>query len=302
MTTTKAVIPAAGYGTRFLPATKAVPKEMLPIVDRPTIEYIVRECARSGLDDVLLISATGKGAIEDHFDRMLELEAALEQKGKTDLLEEVVALASLATVHSVRQGEQLGLGHAVAQARHHVGDESFAVLLGDDIVDPDDDLLVRMLAAHEDTGLAVVALMEVPDSEVDKYGIAVVQDSEPTDGMFRVTSLVEKPAVEDAPSNLAIIGRYVLPPAIFDALDETPRGAGGEIQLTDALQALAAETPIVGVRLDGVRHDAGDKLGFLKATIDFALRDEELAGDLADHLREVVASGRLPGGGEDLQS
>lgn len=295
MTTRKAVIPAAGYGTRFLPATKAVPKEMLPIVDRPTIEYIVRECVRSGLDDVLFVSATGKGAIEDHFDRHLELEAALERKGKTDLLDEVVALATLANVHSVRQGEQLGLGHAVAQARHHVGDESFAVVLGDDIVDPDDDLLVRMLDAHDATGLAVVALMEVPDTEVDKYGIAVVADPDPADGMFRVTSLVEKPAVDEAPSNLAVIGRYVLPPAIFDALDNTPRGAGGEIQLTDALQALAAETPIVGIRLDGVRHDAGDKLGFLKATIDFALRDDELAGDLADHLREIVASGRLPG-------
>lgn len=299
MTTRKAVIPAAGYGTRFLPATKAIPKEMLPIVNRPTIEYIVRECARSGLDDVLLISAAGKGAIEDHFDRTLELEAALERKGKHDLLAEVVGLAALANVHSVRQGEQLGLGHAVAQARQHVGDESFAVLLGDDIVDPDDDLLVRMVTAHEETGLAVVALMEVADSEVDKYGIAAVENATPDDGVFRITSLVEKPALADAPSNLAVIGRYVLPATIFDALDQTPRGAGGEIQLTDALQALAAETPIVGIRLDGVRHDAGDKLGFLQATLDFALRDPELAGPLADHLRALVASGRL-GASDDV--
>lgn len=298
MTTRKAVIPAAGYGTRFLPATKAIPKEMLPIVDRPTIEYIVRECARSGLDDVLLISATGKGAIEDHFDRALELEAALERKGKQDLLDEVVGLADLANVHSVRQGEQLGLGHAVAQARQHVGDESFAVLLGDDIVDPDDDLLVRMVAAHEETGLAVVALMEVADSEVDKYGIAAVEDTTPEDGVFRITGLVEKPSLADAPSNLAVIGRYVLPAAIFDALDQTPRGAGGEIQLTDALQALAAETPIMGIQLDGVRHDAGNKLGFLQATLDFALRDPELAAPLADHLRALVASGRLDDGTE----
>lgn len=291
----KAVIPAAGYGTRFLPATKAVPKEMLPIVDRPTIEYIVAECARAGLDDVLLVSAAGKAALEDHFDRALELEAALRAKGKHDLLEEVVALADLATVHSVRQGEQLGLGHAVAQARHHVGGDSFAVLLGDDIVDPDDDLLQRMLAAHVDTGLAVVALMEVDDADVDKYGIAAVAgDADQPDGQYRISAMVEKPTPADAPSNLAIIGRYVLPPDIFDVLDDTERGAGGEIQLTDALATLAGDEPIIGIRLDGVRHDAGDKLGFLKATLDFALRDDELGPPLAAHLQALVAD-RLAG-------
>lgn len=289
MTMTKAVIPAAGYGTRFLPATKAVPKEMLPIVDRPTIEYVVRECAKAGLDDVLLISSTGKDALEDHFDRALELEAALDSKGKQDLLDEVVELASLAKVHSVRQGEQLGLGHAVAQARHHVGDDSFAVLLGDDIIDPDDDLLERMLAAHVETGLAVVALMEVAEADVDKYGIAVPAGDDGS-GRIRLEAMVEKPDPADAPSNLAIIGRYVLPAEIFDVLDETERGAGGEIQLTDALAALAADEPIVGIVLDGVRHDAGDKLGFLKATLDFALRDDDLGPPLAAHLQELVTA------------
>ncbi len=289
MTVRKAVIPAAGYGTRFLPATKAVPKELLPIVDRPTIEYIVAECARAGLEDVLLVTAAGKSAIEDHFDRALELEAALEAKGKLDLLATVRELTDLATVHAVRQGEQLGLGHAVLQARHHVGDESFAVLLGDDIVDPDDDLLERMLQAHEATGRAVVALMEVGEADVDKYGIAAVGEPD-ADGRLPITGLVEKPDPADAPSNLAVIGRYVLPSSVFDVLEHTGRGAGGEIQLTDALETLAADEPIVGIRLDGIRHDAGDKLGFLAATIDVALRRDDLGPSLADHLREVVAT------------
>ncbi|MBY5161999.1 UTP--glucose-1-phosphate uridylyltransferase GalU [Salsipaludibacter albus] len=289
MTVRKAVIPAAGYGTRFLPATKAVPKELLPIVDRPTIEYIVDECARAGLDDVLLVTSAGKSAIEDHFDRALELEAALEAKGKDDLLSTVRDLADLARVHAVRQGEQLGLGHAVLQARHHVGDESFAVLLGDDIVDPDDDLLERMIAAHDATGRAVVALMQVDEADVDKYGIASVGEPD-DDGRLPVTGLVEKPDPADAPSDLAVIGRYVLPSGIFDVLDRTGRGAGGEIQLTDALETLAADEPIVGIQLDGIRHDAGDKFGFLAATIDFALRRDDLGPQLADHLRDLVAT------------
>ncbi len=288
MTVRKAVIPAAGYGTRFLPATKAIPKEMLPIVDRPTIEYIVAECARAGLDDVLVVTAAGKSAIEDHFDRALELEAALEAKGKQDMLTMVRELATLATVHAVRQGEQLGLGHAVLQAAAHVGSESFAVLLGDDIVDPDDDLLERMVAAHDDTGRSVVALMEVPETEVDKYGIAAAGEPD-ADGRVAITGLVEKPDPADAPSNLAVIGRYVLPGSTFDVLSSTTPGAGGEIQLTDALEAQAAEEPIVGIVLDGVRHDAGDKLGFLQATLDFALRRDDLGPPLADHLRELVA-------------
>lgn len=289
MTVRKAVIPAAGYGTRFLPATKAVPKEMLPIVDRPTIEYIVAECARAGLDDVLVVTAAGKSAIEDHFDRALELEAALEAKGKDDALAMVRDLATLASVHAVRQGEQLGLGHAVLQAAAHVGEESFAVLLGDDIVDPDDDLLERMVAAHEATGRAVVALMEVADDDVDKYGIAQVGEAG-EDGSVSITGLVEKPDPADAPSNYAVIGRYVLPGSIFEVLGSTTPGAGGEIQLTDALEALAADEPIVGIVLEGIRHDAGDKLGFLEATIDFALRRDDLGPRLADHLRDLVAT------------
>ena len=288
MTIRKAVIPAAGYGTRFLPATKAVPKELLPLVDKPTIQYIVEECARAGLDDVLLVTATGKAAIDDHFDRVLDLEQNLEAKGKDDLLAIVREAASLAKVHSVRQGEALGLGHAVLQARQHVGDESFVVVLGDDIVDPDVAYLEQLLAAHESSGRAVVALMEVPDSEVDKYGIAEVEETD-TDGVFRITRLVEKPPRDEAPSNLAIIGRYVLPAEIFDVLENLPPGAGGEIQLTDGLQALAADEPIVGVRLDGVRHDAGDKLGFLKATVDFALRRDDLGPAFREWLTEVVS-------------
>ncbi len=292
MTITNAVIPAAGYGTRFLPATKAVPKELLPLVDRPTLQYIVEECARAGLDDVLLVTAAGKSAIEDHFDRALALEQALEAAGKDDLLAEVHHATNLATVHSVRQGEALGLGHAVLQARNHVGDDaSFAVLLGDDLVDPDEPFLERMLQVHEETGRAVVALMEVPDHDVDKYGIATVTPTD-TDGIFDITALVEKPPVDEAPSNLAVIGRYVLPGSIFEVLATTPPGRGGEIQLTDALEALAADEPIVGVRLDGVRHDAGDKLGFLKATVDLASRRDDVGPAFLDWLDGFVKERR----------
>lgn len=304
MTIRKAVIPAAGYGTRFLPATKAVPKELLPIVDKPTIQYIVEECARAGLDDVLLITAAGKGAIEDHFDRAPELEAALEAKGKEDLLAEVRRASSIAQVHAVRQDGALGLGHAVLQAKNHVGDQPFVVVLGDDIVDPDEPYLEKLIATYETTGRAVVALMEVADSEVDKYGIAAVEPTDglsgarrglPDDGVFTITALVEKPPVGQAPSNLAIIGRYVLPPAIFDVLENQTPGAGGEIQLTDALQTLAAEAPLVGVRLDGVRHDAGDKLGFLQASVDFACRRDDIGPAFFDWLEEFVADRRSTG-------
>jgi UTP--glucose-1-phosphate uridylyltransferase len=280
----KAVLPVAGLGTRFLPATKAVPKELLPVVDRPAIQYIVEECARAGLDDVLLVTASGKSAIEDHFDRLLDLEAALEEKGKHEDLAAIRDLASLARIHSVRQGEALGLGHAVLQAEHHVGDESFAVCLGDDIVDPATQFLERMVAAHVRTGVAVVALMEVPEDQVHLYGVAdVAPGDEP--GEYRISRLVEKPAVDEAPSNLIVVGRYVLPGSIFPILHDTPPGRGGEIQLTDALQTLAEREPIVGIVLDAPRHDTGDKLGFLKATVELAAAREDLGPEFLTWLR-----------------
>jgi UTP--glucose-1-phosphate uridylyltransferase len=285
----KAVLPVAGMGTRFLPAAKAVPKEMVAVVDKPAVQYMVEECARSGLDDVLFVTSNGKSAIEDHFDRLLELEQALEVKGKDDLLAEVRALAELVTTHSVRQPEPLGLGHAVLMAADHVGEaESFAVLLGDDIVDPRSDFLTRMIEAHARTGRPVIALMEVPREQVSLYGVATVEDGD-RDGEFRVTGLVEKPPVDEAPSTLAVIGRYVLPGSIFGTLRDTKPGRGGEIQLTDALQALAEDEPIVGLRLDAPRHDTGDKLGFLKATVELAAIREDLGPPFLAWLREWLA-------------
>lgn len=290
MTVRTAVIPAAGNGTRFLPATKAVPKELLPLVDRPTIQYIVEEAARAGLEDVLLVTAAGKSAIEDHFDHNLALEQALRDSGKKDLLAEVDHATDLAVVHSVRQGQALGLGHAILQARGHVGDDaSFAVLLGDDLVDPDVAFLERMIDVHERHGRRpVIALVEVPDHDVDKYGIVTATETD-EDGVFAITELVEKPPVEEAASNLAIIGRYVLPGAIFPVIAATPPGRGGEIQITDALQAMASDEPILGVRLDGIRHDAGDKLGYLKATVDLASRREDVGPAFLEWLAEFLA-------------
>jgi len=281
----KAVLPVAGLGTRFLPATKAVPKEMMPLVDRPAIQYIVEECVRAGLDDVLLVTGSGKGEIEDHFDRRLDLEAALAEKGKHDELAAVRDLAALAQIHSIRQGEPLGLGHAVLMAAGHVAaEESFAVLLGDDIIDPHEPFLERMVATHERTGRPVVALMEVPRDQVHLYGVADVEPGE-QDGEFLVRGLQEKPPVDEAPSNLIVVGRYVLPGAIFDVLRRTPPGRGGEIQLTDALQHMAAEEPIVGIRLDAERHDTGDKLGFLKATVQIAAQRDDLGKEFLEWLR-----------------
>jgi UTP--glucose-1-phosphate uridylyltransferase len=285
-TVRKAVIPAAGYGTRFLPAAKASPKEIIPVVDRPAIQYMVEEAVRAGLDDVLLITSRGKQALVDHFDRNEELEAHLEQKGKSEELDEVRRLAALASVHEVRQGEQLGLGHAVLHARGHVGDEPFAVLLGDDIIDPAEPFLERMLATFAETGRAVVAVMPVPEDQVHLYGVVAGEARD--DGGIDATDLVEKPDPAEAPSNLAIIGRYILPAEIFAVLEETEPGRGGEIQLTDALRTLAADEPIVALRYDGARHDVGDKLGFLKATVALALDRPDLGKDLLGWLREVV--------------
>jgi UTP--glucose-1-phosphate uridylyltransferase len=285
----KAVLPVAGLGTRFLPATKVIPKEMLPIVDKPALQYIVEECVASGIDDVLLVTSTGKSSMEDHFDRRLDLEAALAGKGKDDELALVRELAELATIHSVRQPEPLGLGHAILMGAGHVGeDESFAVLLGDDIVQPGSDFLTRMIAAHERTDRPVIALMEVDPEQTHLYGVATVEPGE-RDGEFLVTDLVEKPGPEHAPSNLAVIGRYVLPGSIFAAIRATPPGRGGEIQVTDALQRMAAEEPIVGFLLDVPRHDTGDKLGFLQATVELAADREDLGAEFLAWLRGWMA-------------
>lgn len=295
MTVNKAVLPVAGHGTRFLPASKAVPKEMLPLVDRPAIQYVVEECVRAGVGDVLLVTSMGKSALEDHFDRRLDLEAVLEEKGKAAMLDEVRRIAELAEVTSVRQPVQLGLGHAVLMARQHVGDEPFVVVLGDDIVDPSEPYLERMLAVHEQSGRPTVALMEVPEDQTHLYGIATVEETE-QDDVVAITGMVEKPPPGSAPSNLAIIGRYVLPGTIFDVLETTPRGAGGEIQLTDALVTLAADEPLRGVVFRGVRHDVGDKLGFLKATVQLALERDDLGPAFRAWLTEFLAVPATGGG------
>jgi UTP--glucose-1-phosphate uridylyltransferase len=284
----KAVLPVAGLGTRSLPATKVVPKELLPLVDKPAIQYLVEECSRAGLDDVLFVTSTGKAALEDHFDRIPGLEAALEAKGKDDDLAVVRQLAEIAEIHSVRQPEPLGLGHAVLMAAEHVGDSSFAVLLGDDIVDPNTPFLERMVETHERTGRPVIALMEVEPEAASLYGIANVEPGE-RDDEFLITDMVEKPSADEAPSNLAIIGRYVLPSDIFPLLRETPPGRGGEIQLTDALTALAADEPLIGIRVDVPRYDVGDKLGFVTATISLAAEREDLGPGLMAWLRAFMA-------------
>ncbi len=284
----KALLPVAGLGTRSLPATKAVPKELLPLVDKPAIQYLVEECARAGLDDVLFVTSAGKATLEDHFDRLPGLEAALASKGKDEELALVTGLADLATIHSVRQPEPLGLGHAVLMGAEHIGDDSFAVLLGDDIVDPGTPFLERMVATHERTGRPVIALMEVEDEAVPLYGIATVEATD-VDDEFLITDLVEKPAVHEAPSNLAIIGRYVLPGSIFAVLRDTPPGRGDEIQLTDALRTLAHDEPLVGIRVDAPRYDIGDKLGFVTATVSLAAERPDLGPDLLAWLRRFLA-------------
>src|SRR4051794_16559518 len=269
---TKAVIPVAGLGTRFLPATKAIPKEMLPVVDKPAIQYVVEEAVSAGLEDVLMITGRNKGSLADHFDRHWELEQALEAKGDTNRLERVRAAAVLGEVHFIRQGDPKGLGHAVLCGRHHVGDQPFAVLLGDDLIDSRDTLLTTMLRVREERGGSVVALLEVPESQVNLYGCAAVDepDGDGDGDVVRVTGLVEKPDPADAPSNLALIGRYVLDPAVFEVLERTKPGRGGEIQLTDALQELA-QTPaedgggVWGVVFRGRRYDTGDRLSYLQA-------------------------------------
>ena len=290
---TKAVIPAAGLGTRFLPATKAMPKEMLPVVDKPAIQYVVEEAVAAGLSDVLMVTGRNKNALENHFDRMTELEALLERKGDQTRLAKVRESNELADIHYVRQGDPRGLGHAVLRSRMHVGDEPFAVLLGDDIIDSRDPLLTRMLAEQVKRGASIVALLEVDPAQIHMYGAAAVETTDDPD-VVRITGLVEKPSREDAPSNLAIIGRYVLRPEVFDILEHTAPGKGNEIQLTDALQEMAVNPEstggVYGLIFRGRRYDTGDRLDYIKAIVQLAVDREDLGADLKPWLREFVAT------------
>ncbi|TPW75604.1 UTP--glucose-1-phosphate uridylyltransferase GalU [Schumannella soli] len=290
MAITKAVIPVAGLGTRFLPATKAMPKEMLPVVDRPAIQYVVEEAVGAGLNDVLMVTGRNKTALENHFDRVGELEQVLTAKGDVDKLEKVKHSTDLADVHYVRQGDPKGLGHAVLRAKMHVGDEPFAVLLGDDIIDERDPLLTRMIDVQQQRHTTVVALLEVDPAQTHLYGIATVEATD-EDDVVRITGLVEKPPQGEAPSNLAVIGRYVLRPEVFEILEQTPPGKGGEIQLTDALLELAVEPDlggVYGVVFRGRRYDTGDKLDYIKAIVQLASERDDLGPKLRPWLRDFA--------------
>jgi UTP--glucose-1-phosphate uridylyltransferase len=289
---TKAVIPAAGLGTRFLPATKAMPKEMLPVVDKPAIQYVVEEAVTAGLNDILMITGRNKNALENHFDRATELEATLKAKGDTDKLHKVEYSNSLADVHYVRQGDPRGLGHAVLRARMHVGHEPFAVLLGDDLIDERDVLLSRMIQVQGDRNATVVALLEVDPALAHMYGVATIEATN-EDDVVKITGLVEKPAPGTAPSNYAIIGRYVLQPEIFDVLETTEPGKGNEIQLTDALQTLATDNiagGVYGVIFKGRRYDTGDRLDYIKAIVQLAMLREDLGAELGPWLKAYATT------------
>jgi UTP--glucose-1-phosphate uridylyltransferase len=297
---TKAVVPAAGLGTRFLPATKAMPKEMLPIVDKPAIQYVVEEAAAAGLDDVLIITGRNKDNLINHFDSVPELEYTLERKGDEGKLSKVHESSEVAEVHFLRQGQPLGLGHAVGRARRHVGNESFAVLLGDDLIDARDTLLERMVQEHNSRGATVIALMEVPESSIHLYGCAAVESTEDPD-VVRITGLVEKPDSAEAPSNLAVIGRYVLRPEIFDIIDGLEPGRGGEIQLTDALNYLAegkGEGPVYGVIFRGRRYDTGDRADWIKANVLLGVDHDELGSEITEWVLEFADQLRAQGAGD----
>lgn len=283
---TKAVIPAAGAGTRFLPATKAEPKEMLPVVDRPAIQYVVEEAVRAGLDDILIITGRGKQSIEDHFDRNVELEQLLLERGKDDLLAEVRE-AEMPHIHYVRQGEPLGLGHAVSMARDHVGDQPFAVLLGDEFWLDGDDLLPAMIDTYADRGASVVAVQEFPGDEIKRYG--AVAHEPVAERLVQVHGVVEKPAPEEAPSNLGIVGRYVFTPEIFDALDDVKPGVGGEIQLTDAIGLLLADQPVYGFTFSTGRRDTGTVIDWLKTTVELAVDRTDIGPEFTAYLADLVA-------------
>ena len=279
----KAIIPAAGLGTRFLPATKAQAKEMLPIVDKPTLQYIIEEAIESGIEEILIVTGRNKKSIEDHFDRSVELELELEQKGKTAMLEMVQDISNMVNIHYIRQKEPKGLGHAIHCAKSFIGDEPFAVLLGDDIVDASTPCLKQMIDAYDEYKTTVLGVQEVARENVDKYGILDVKHIE--DRVYKVKDMVEKPSIEEAPSNIAILGRYIITPEIFNILENQAPGKGGKIQLTDALQTLATKEAIYAYNFEGRRYDVGDKLGFLEATVDFALKRPELRDEFIEFLK-----------------
>ncbi|MFZ6005103.1 MAG: UTP--glucose-1-phosphate uridylyltransferase GalU [Actinomycetota bacterium] len=285
----KAVIPAAGLGTRFLPATKAQPKEMIPVVDKPAIQYVVEEAARSGIDDILIITGRGKRSLEDHFDRSVELEADLRAKGKQEELDQMIRLADLADIHYVRQGEPLGLGHAVSVARKHVGNDPFVVLLGDDIMDDESTVLQEMIEVHERTGSSVISCKEFPPDQISAYGCVAYEPA--GERLLRVKSIVEKPEVGQAPSSWAVLGRYVFTPGIFDAIDQVKPGKGGEIQLTDAIGVLLETEEVLGYTFVHGRYDVGNKLDYLRATVELALARPDLGPEfkawLAGYVRDT---------------
>ncbi|OXS55449.1 UDP-glucose pyrophosphorylase [Bacillus sp. V-88] len=283
---TKAIIPAAGLGTRFLPATKAMPKEMLPIVDKPTIQYIIEEAIESGIEDIIIVTGKGKRAIEDHFDSAPELEMTLLEKGKSDLLEKVQYSSNLANIHYIRQKEPKGLGHAVWCARKFIGDEPFAVLLGDDIVVSEKPCVKQLIEQFEQNNSSVIGVQTVPDRETHRYGI--INPSKNEGRLYKVSNFIEKPAIGTAPSNLAIMGRYILTPQIFDFLEKQETGAGGEIQLTDAIQQLNEKENVFAYDFHGKRYDVGEKLGFIKTTIEFALNNPELSEDVLEFLQQEL--------------
>ncbi|MGA2512013.1 MAG: UTP--glucose-1-phosphate uridylyltransferase GalU [Candidatus Limnocylindrales bacterium] len=287
----KAVFPAAGWGTRFLPATKAQPKEMLPLVDKPVIQYAVEEAVEAGIEQVIIVTSSQKRAIEDHFDLSLELEQLLESRGEIEKLRQIRAISDLAQVSYVRQKEQLGLGHAVLVAKELVGHEPFAVILSDDVVIGERPCIGQLIHAYERTHSSIVAVMEVPPEDTSRYGVIAGEVAGPDDPrLYRLSGLVEKPEPGAAPSNLAIIGRYVLTPKIFEKLEQTQRGAGGEIQLTDAIEALMQEQDVYGYAFDGVRYDAGTTMGWLKASVELALQREDIGGQFRRYLQTLDLS------------
>ncbi|MGX4601516.1 UTP--glucose-1-phosphate uridylyltransferase GalU [Faecalimicrobium sp. JNUCC 81] len=284
-TVKKAVIPAAGLGTRFLPATKAQPKEMLPIVDKPTLQYIIEEAVASGIEEILIITGRNKKSIEDHFDKSVELELELEQKGKKELLDIVQGISNMINIHYIRQKEPKGLGDAIYCARHFIGDEPFAVMLGDDIVDNEVPCLKQLIDAYEEYRTTILGVQKVDAKDTDKYGIIAAKHIE--EKVYKVKDLVEKPEPGKAPSNIAILGRYIITPEIFEILEDLPAGKGGEVQLTDALKELSRKEAMYAYNFDGRRYDVGDKLGFLEATVDFALKRPELRDGFIEYLKKI---------------